>query len=95
MRENYQDLYNLMIILGKHKKNPKEAENTLQRTVENMRDKGWIDFLGRGDYRLTDKGHKELLAQRKNITEVRDTIRSLSPEDLNRLRELAEKLATK
>ena len=43
MRENYQDLYNLMIILGKHKKNPKEAENTLQRTVENMRDKGWIE----------------------------------------------------
>jgi len=40
-----------------HRKNPKNPEETLQRTIQNMRDVGYIDFLGRGEYRLTEKGN--------------------------------------
>jgi hypothetical protein len=39
-----------------HKSNPKHPDKTLQRTLQNMRDKGYIDFLGVGEYRLTEKG---------------------------------------
>ena len=43
-----------------HKERPKQPEATLQRTLQNMRDKGWIDFLGEGKYRLTEEGEKML-----------------------------------
>ena len=39
-----------------HKKDPGSLENTLQRTIQNLRDKGYIDFLGSGEYHLTVKG---------------------------------------
>lgn len=42
-------------LLG-HKNKPKHPEETLQRTLQNLRDKGYIDFLGDGEYRLTEKG---------------------------------------
>ncbi|MDA8091135.1 MAG: hypothetical protein M0Z61_13065 [Nitrospiraceae bacterium] len=47
-----------IIILRKlgHKENPEHPEETLQRTIQNLRDKGYIEFLGRGEYRLTEKG---------------------------------------
>jgi hypothetical protein len=45
-------------VLG-HRRNPKCAEQTLQRTLQNMRDKGFIDFLGNGEYRITEIGYKK------------------------------------
>jgi hypothetical protein len=42
-----------------HKRNPQHVMETLQRTIQNMRDKGHIDFLGQGEYRLTDAGVKK------------------------------------
>jgi DNA-binding PadR family transcriptional regulator len=39
-----------------HKKDPKAIEQTLQKTLQNMRDKGNIEFLGQGEYRLTEEG---------------------------------------
>jgi len=39
-----------------HKKKPKHPEETLQRTLQNLRDKGYLDFLGQGEYRLTKEG---------------------------------------
>ena len=30
----------------KHKKDPRRPEETLQRTIQNLRDKGLIEFLG-------------------------------------------------
>ncbi|MBI5141600.1 MAG: hypothetical protein HZA20_05335 [Nitrospirae bacterium] len=42
-------------LLG-HKKAPDHPEETLQRTIQNLRDKGYIDFLGRGEYKLTESG---------------------------------------
>ena len=49
----------LTVALG-HKRRPQCAESTLQRTLQNMRDKGYIDFLGKGEYRLTDSGAEKL-----------------------------------
>lgn len=42
-----------------HKIKPKHPEETLQRTLQNLRDKGFIDFLGGGEYKLTDKGFEK------------------------------------
>ena len=39
-----------------HKKKPRHPEETLQRTLQNLRDKGYLDFLGQGEYRLTEEG---------------------------------------
>ena len=91
-REDFKDLYNLMILSGK-KTAPQQMENTLQRTVENMRDKGWIMFLNNyhGDYRLTDKGYRQLLIHKGNIGKVR----GLTPEERKVLRELAKNNETK
>ena len=85
IRRNYEDIYQILIFLG-HKKRPQHPEKTIQKTLQNMRDKNWISFLGQGDYKLTDKGYKELLAQKKNI----DKIRSITPEQYKKMRKWAE-----
>lgn len=43
-----------------HKKKPKHPDKTLQKTIQNMRDKGFIEFLGQGEYKLTKKGYEEM-----------------------------------
>jgi NAD/NADP transhydrogenase beta subunit len=40
-----------------HKKKPRNAQETLQKTLQNMRDKGFIDFLGSGEYEITNTGY--------------------------------------
>ena len=50
----------LLEFVFQHKKAPKASESTLQRTIQNMRDKNWIQFLGSGEYKLTKKGIDEL-----------------------------------
>lgn len=42
-----------------HKKYPKHPEETLQRTIQNLRDKGFIVFHGQGEYELTKAGVEE------------------------------------
>jgi hypothetical protein len=42
-------------ILG-HKKNPEHPEETLQKAIQNLRDKGFIEFLGNGKYILSKDG---------------------------------------
>lgn len=86
-RSNYDEIYDLLILLG-HKKRPQFPEQTIQKTLQNMRDKNWITFLGQGDYKLTKGGYSELLAQSENI----NRIRNLSHEERKILRELANKL---
>jgi len=87
MRKNYDDVYELMKLLG-HKKQPQHTEETIQKTLQNMRDKNWITFLGQGDYKLTDDGYRELLVQHENINKIR----SFSPEEIKLARELAKKI---
>jgi len=87
MRRNYDEIYDVLIILG-HKKRPQHMEETIQKTLQNMRDKNWILFLGQGDYRLTNEGYSELLSQKENIKRVVE----LSPEERQVLRELARKV---
>lgn len=87
MRSDYEEIYDLLIMLG-HKKCPQHPEETIQKTLQNMRDKGWITFIGQGDYRLTIEGYDQLLNQRENI----DKVRGLSPEEHKTLRGLAKKV---
>lgn len=57
-----------------HKKKPTHPENTLQRTIQNLRDQGFIEFLGKGEYKLTQKGFDRLndpeFTKFKNIYEL-------------------------
>jgi DNA-binding PadR family transcriptional regulator len=67
------ELYPLLRILG-HKKDPSSPEQTLQKTLQNMRDKKWIYFLGggyTGEYELTDEGYKTLLSIRDSLSLLR------------------------
>lgn len=84
LRKDYAEIYDILTILG-HKKRPQHPEETIQKTLQNMRDKNWIIFLGQGDYKLTDEGYSELLIQKETISKIR----SLSPEERRILRELA------
>jgi hypothetical protein len=62
-------------ILG-HKRKPEHPSETMQRTLQNMRNKGWIDFLtNQGDYRLTDAGYDILMKMKDGIRQVREAIR--------------------
>jgi len=87
MRKNYEEIYQLLILSG-HKKHPQHMEATIQKTLQNMRDKKWIIFLGQGDYKLTDEGYRELLIQKEYINEVR----SFSAKEVGVVKELAKRL---
>lgn len=87
MRKNYEEIYQILLILG-HKKRPQHTEETLQRTLQNMRDKNWIEFMGQGDYKVTESGYQELLSHKQNI----DKVRSFTPEQFKAMGKLAESL---
>ena len=62
-------------LLG-HKKNPAHPEETLQRTIQNLRDKGFINFLGQGEYKLTTDGYYKMLATVESVkTVLKNTIK--------------------
>lgn len=62
-------------LLG-HKKNPTHPDKTLQRTIQNMRDKGLMEFLGRGEYRLTESGFEimQIVAEKFPYQQIRDDL---------------------
>ena len=57
--QNIANMENVSSIFG-HKKDPETMEMTLQKTLQNMRDKGFVNFLSRGEYELTQNGIKEI-----------------------------------
>lgn len=87
LRRDYEQVYNILILLG-HKKRPEHMEQTIQKTLQNMRDKNWISFLGQGDYKLTDQGYAEMLRNKENL----DNIHAFTKEQLKVLRDLAQKI---
>jgi len=87
IRKDYKNIYSLLTVLG-HKKRPRHPEETIQKTLQNMRDKSWIEFLGQGDYKVTDDGYKVLLAQKENI----DKFKNFTPEELKVIKELEKTL---
>lgn len=87
LRRNYELVYNILIILG-HKKRPEHMEETIQKTLQNMRDKNWITFVGQGEYRITEDGYTELLRNKESI----DRVSSLTNEQLKTLGDLARKV---
>jgi len=66
-----------------HKKYPEHPEETLQKTIQNLRDKGFIIFHGQGEYELTKPGIEEcqrvandLNVQASNIDETIEVIKN-------------------
>ena len=86
MRSNYEEVYDALIVLG-HKTRPQHPEKTIQKTLQNMRDKNWITFLGQGDYKLTVEGYNELVNQRENIAKLNN----LTADERALLRKMANK----
>jgi len=68
---NVEEIYQILRNRG-HKIRPKNPEETLQRTIQNMRDKGWINFMDRGEYEITDEGYKILLKVKRKIQYFKD-----------------------
>ncbi|MDA8172207.1 MAG: hypothetical protein M0Z48_10335 [Nitrospiraceae bacterium] len=59
---NLQAAVIFLMLLG-HKENPTHPEQSLQSTIQKMRDKGYIEFCdGRGKYKLTEVGYNEMCA---------------------------------
>lgn|GEM_PF-4239044 len=52
---NLKFAINLLQVVG-HKHRPTQPEATLQRTIQNLRDHGYITFYGNGEYELTQEG---------------------------------------
>jgi len=74
--KDFENVIPILPILG-HKKNPQHTEETLQRTLENMRDKKWLNFLGggyTGEYELTDTGYKILQHIKKDLNNIRENV---------------------
>jgi hypothetical protein len=68
---NYDEIYIILAFLG-HKKKPTSIEQTIQKTLQNMRDKGWIEFLRAysGEYELTNLGYEELKRNKDNLKAI-------------------------
>ena len=60
---------NFSHILG-HKKNPEHSEETLQKTIQNLRDKGYIEFLGNGKYKLSEYGYNKMLEEVNSVKDL-------------------------
>jgi len=60
-----------------HKKKPKHPEETLQRTLQNLRNKGFIDFLGNGEYKLTDTGFEtaKIIGQKYPYNQLMEAVK--------------------
>jgi len=69
----------LFILLG-HKQKPTHPEETMQRTLQNMRDKNWIDFLGKGEYALTSAGFNKLEKLNKDLESIRALTEAFNPQ---------------
>jgi hypothetical protein len=73
---NLKEVLFLLENVLEHKRHPEHPDKTLQRTLQNMRDKGWIDFLtNQGDYRLTDAGFGMVMKMKEQIKELREVLR--------------------
>jgi hypothetical protein len=85
--KNYDKIYIMLAFLG-HKKRPTSVEQTIQRTLENMRDKGWIKFLRAysGEYELTDYGYEELKRHHDGLK----VLNNLSETELAAVRQIVE-----
>ena len=58
-------------LLG-HKNNSNNAIETLQRTIQNLKDIGYISFIDRGEYRLTSKGAEAIRNLKPELIKVFD-----------------------
>jgi DNA-binding PadR family transcriptional regulator len=76
MREKYESIYKTLKVLG-HKKAPKAPEATMRRTLENMRDKGWIEFYGGGEYELTEDGYNYLVNLKERIEMLKELSKTI------------------
>ena len=84
----YDKIYIILALLG-HKKKPANIEQTIQKTLQNMRDKGWIKFLRAysGEYELTNEGYEEFKRHKGNL----QILNNLSNAEIEAARQIVEK----
>jgi hypothetical protein len=85
---NYDKIYIILAALLGHKKHPTSVEQTIQGTLQTMRNKGWIKFLRAysGEYELTDQGFKELNRHKDNL----QRLNNLSVAEIEAARQIVE-----
>jgi len=74
----------LLMFFG-HKKDPSRLENTLQRTIQNLRNKGFIKFLGHGDYILTEEGRIAINTLNPKLFELWEELKGVRVQDLDKI----------
>ena len=62
-----------------HKIKPRHPEETIQNTLNNLRVKGLIKFLGSGEYQLTDDGFysMKIIAEKYPYDQLMKTVKEL------------------
>lgn len=58
--DNLSDAVIFLMLLG-HKEKPTRPDASLQKTIQILRDQGYIEFRGRGEYKLTEPGYNKML----------------------------------
>ena len=80
-KQEFDDYVRWLGLLG-HNANSPTPEKTLDATIQKLRNKGFVDFLEPGEYRLTDKGYEEMLKTKESwnqtISELKEELK-LSP----------------
>lgn len=61
MTQKNLDLATVLLKILGHKKHPEKPEQTLQKNLQNLRDKGYLEFLGDGRYKFTNEGCQEII----------------------------------
>jgi hypothetical protein len=89
----YSNLENArkLLIFCFYKEDPQKPENTLQRTIQNLRDKGYILFLGNGEYKLTVKGETAINSFDASLFETWKIIQTYSVAEVVKIKEEAIK----
>ena len=58
--ENLHAAVIFLMLLG-HKEKPTRPDASLQKTIQILRDQGYIEFRGQGEYKLTEMGYRKML----------------------------------
>lgn len=80
MLRGLDDIIPLLHLFG-HKKSPNHPEETLQKTLQNMRDKKWLKMLGggyTGQYELSDEGYIKLQSVKEALSGIRGASKGIA-----------------
>ena len=79
-QDNFDYALRLLGALG-HNERSETPENTIQATIQKMRDHGHMLFLGDGRYQLTDKGFERMQLAEKERNDLMEQLKEAFSSD--------------